>query len=82
MKAKRPAKKRKPVRTLSLKTKVDRSQLVVETYDTMTPDIHYWLTRSAGERFRALQLLREINYGPAASGRLQRVLEVVTREER
>ncbi len=69
---------RKPA--LSMKTKIDRTQFVVESLDKMTPDVHYWRTRSVQERFEALQFLRLLNYGPAAAGRLQRVLEVVEQE--
>lgn len=72
------ARKKKAKRVpLSMSTKVDRTKLVVEPLDDMTPDIHYWRKRSVTERFEAVQFLRLLNYGPAAAGRLQRVLEVV-----
>jgi hypothetical protein len=77
-----PKKKRSTKPALSMKTKVDRSKFVVESLDEMTPDIHYWRTRSVRERFEALHFLRLLNYGPAAAGRLQRVLEIVEKEPR
>lgn len=77
-----PKKKRKAKPPLSMKTKVDRNAFVVESLDEMTPDIHYWRTRTVQERFEALQFLRLLNYGPAAAGRLQRVLEIVEQEPR
>ena len=40
-------------------------------------DKHYWLTRSVEERADQMELLRRINYGDQAAGRLQRVLEVI-----
>lgn len=76
---KRKKSKKPKTRKLTLSTRVDRRQVVVERLNATTPDIHYWLTRTPTERQQAIQLLREINYGPAASGRLRRVLEVVTR---
>lgn len=81
MAARKARKKRPPAtRQLNMQTRVDRTQLSVESLDAMTPDIDYWLSRSVDERFAALQFLRLLNYGPAAAGRLQRVLEVVTRD--
>lgn len=77
-----PKKKRKAKPPLSMNTKVDRNAFVVESLDEMTPDIHYWRTRTVQERFEALQFLRLLNYGPAAAGRLQRVLEIVEQEPR
>lgn len=63
-----------------LDLRVDRKVLVVETLDTMTSDTDYWAERTPDERWAALELMRRINYGAAATARLQRVLEVVERE--
>lgn len=60
--------------------RLDKSILVVETLETMTDDTAYWATQTPEARLAAVELLRRINYGPAACGRLQRVLEVVERE--
>jgi hypothetical protein len=60
--------------------RLDKSVLVVETLDTMTDDTAYWATQTPEARLAGVELLRRINYGAAACGRLQRVLEVVERK--
>jgi hypothetical protein len=40
-------------------------------------DRAFWSKQSPQARLRAMELLRRINYGKAATGRLQRVLEIV-----
>jgi hypothetical protein len=42
-------------------------------------DREYWLSRTPYERLKYMELLRRINYGHAATARLQRVLEIVER---
>jgi hypothetical protein len=42
-------------------------------------DKEYWLSRTPQERFQHMELLRRINYGPNATARLQRVLEIAER---
>lgn len=44
-------------------------------------DKEYWLSRTPYERLQYMELLRRINYGLAATARLQRVLEIVNMEE-
>ncbi|MBL7190407.1 hypothetical protein ISS30_01835 [bacterium] len=44
-------------------------------------DEKYWQSRSVEERLEHLELLRRINYGDAAAGRLQRVFEVGERRK-
>ena len=39
-------------------------------------DAAYWLSRTPEERLAHLEILRRINYGDAATGRLQRVLDI------
>jgi len=39
-------------------------------------DLSYWLSCTPEARFHHLELLRWINYGPEATARLQRVLEI------
>ncbi len=38
----------------------------------------FWLSRSAGERMMALQVLREAEWGEAARGPMQKILEAGT----
>ena len=60
--------------------KVDRTQFsVVSSFDD-DDRTAYWHSRTPHERLRHLQTLREINYGDAASARLQRVFEVAQRK--
>ena len=40
----------------------------------------YWLSRSPQERLQHIQTLRQMNHGPLATARLQRVLEVAPRK--
>jgi hypothetical protein len=42
----------------------------------------YWRSRSPAERLCYAQYLRRIAYGPAADGPLERVLEVVSLDDR
>jgi hypothetical protein len=56
--------------------KVDRSSLAVASPSDISDERAYWLSRTPGERLRHAELLRWINYGPAATARLQRVLEI------
>jgi hypothetical protein len=43
-------------------------------------DKEYWLSRTPQERLQYMELLRRINHGPAATARLQRVLEIAERK--
>ena len=59
--------------------KVDRKTLSVASLHDSNDDA-YWQTRTPEERLRAIQINRQAAYGkPNATGRLQRVLEVVKR---
>ncbi len=57
-------------------TKVDRSAFSVSTSFDNSDEKEYWLSRTPHERLRHMELLRRINYGPRATERLQRVLEI------
>jgi hypothetical protein len=60
-----------------------RGQLSVATFaDAAQQDREYWHQQTPQARLRAMELMRRINYGKAASGRLQRFLEVVQSEAR
>ena len=62
-----------------LKTRVDRTAFSVVSMDQADEDGVYWATRTVEERLEAIEVMRRIAYGDAASGRLQRVFEVVQR---
>jgi hypothetical protein len=56
---------------------VDRRYFAVSSLWDESDERAYWLARSPGDRLDGLELLRRIFYGDdAATGRLQRLLEV------
>jgi hypothetical protein len=58
--------------------RVDRSAFEVVPLFDEPDDRAFWLSRPASERWRAMELLRQVAYGHArTSARLQRVLEIV-----
>jgi hypothetical protein len=61
--------------------RVDRSAFaVVESFDAAdAADRQFWWAQTPEARLQAAQYLREINYGDAATARLQRVLEFAER---
>ncbi len=56
--------------------RLDRSALSVGSLDDEDPDIEYWFEASVEDRLRHLEMLRRLNYGRRATGRLQRVLTI------
>lgn len=58
--------------------RVDRTafSIVSSFEDADAEDAAYWRSRTPAERLAHLELLRRINYGDAAAGRLQPVLEI------
>jgi hypothetical protein len=56
--------------------RVDRTAVSITELTDPQDDCAYWLSRSPEERWEAIELMRRINYGDAATGRLQRVLAV------
>ncbi|MCC6498995.1 MAG: hypothetical protein IT313_01870 [Anaerolineales bacterium] len=61
--------------------RLDKSVLtVVSSFEEADKqDKAYWLSRTPSERLAYMELLRRINYGSAATARLQRVLEIAER---
>jgi hypothetical protein len=58
--------------------RLDRTKFSVVGIDEPDDSLAYWLTRPIEERLQALERLRRISYGHTiATGRLQRVIEVV-----
>ncbi len=56
---------------------LDRQAFSVVDLDSQSDEPGYWLTKTPQERLTHLERLRRINYGPGATGRLQRIFEVV-----
>jgi hypothetical protein len=62
---------------------VDRSVVTVQSLHDEPDDRRWWWARPAAERLAAIEIMRRIVYGRAATdGRLQRVLEIAQREPR
>jgi hypothetical protein len=61
--------------------RLDRTQFSVVRVTDPDDAVEYWLSRPVEERLRALERLRRICYGPAATARIQRVLDVVKLEQ-
>jgi hypothetical protein len=58
--------------------KLDKTVISVASLTDESGEKAYWQTRTPGERLQMMELLREVNYGHAAtSARLQRVLSVI-----
>ena len=60
--------------------RVDRTIFSVASLYDESDEKAYWHSRTPHERLEHLELLRWINYGPQATERLQRVLEIAERE--
>jgi hypothetical protein len=56
--------------------RLDRSAFSIVPLDEQDDDGAYWQTRTPEERMRALEYMRRMAYGDAATARLQRVLSV------
>lgn len=59
--------------------RVDRTVIVSANLNDQSDEKEFWLSRTAQERLRHLEILRRINYGHLATTRLQRVFEVAER---
>ncbi|HEV2474398.1 MAG TPA: hypothetical protein VGS41_17105 [Chthonomonadales bacterium] len=56
--------------------RLDRTVLAVSKLTDEDLDLDYWAEATPEERLRYMELLRRVNYGRRAAGRLQRVLSV------
>ena len=56
--------------------KLDRTKVSFIKLGDDSGDREYWLSRPPEERLHQVEVLRRLNYGDRALGRLQRVLEV------
>jgi hypothetical protein len=61
--------------------KIDRKTFSISSLTDDPGDKVYWLMQKPSDRLKYMELLRRINYGTGATARLQRILEVVEREE-
>lgn len=58
--------------------RLDPETKTIVLRDGRLPDQDFWLSRPAGERMMALEVLRRAVYGEAALAPMQKVLEIVT----
>jgi hypothetical protein len=56
--------------------RLDRTAFAVVSLADQNDEGEYWRSRTPEERMRALEYLRRMAYGPAATARIQRVFEV------
>lgn len=57
--------------------KMDKTALTVASLSDPSDEKVYWLAQSPYERLRAVEILRQLNYGyHQSTDRLQRVLEI------
>jgi hypothetical protein len=59
--------------------RINREVISVVSLGEEDGDREYWLSRTPQERVEHVEFLRRLNYGSRATGRLQRVFEVVER---
>ncbi len=65
--------------------KIDKTQIeVFQNFESArNADRKFWMSKSIEERFHAIEIMRQINYDyDPITDRLQRVLEVVTQQQR
>jgi hypothetical protein len=60
--------------------RVERRAFSVGTLHDDSDERAYWLQQTPQQRLMHVERLRRINYGAAALARLQRVLEIASRE--
>ena len=63
------------------KLKIDKTAFSVGSLKE-SDEKDYWLKQTPEARLRQIEILRRINYGHRATGRLQRIFEVAQRESR
>ena len=60
--------------------RIDKSALSVVHEFGNSDERTFWKLQSHERRMQQVELLRRINYGNKATGRLQRILEIVKRD--
>ncbi len=61
------------------KFKLDKTKLKIgsKIEDSVAGEIAYWQNTTVKERLQHIERLRRLNYGDRATGRLQRVIQIV-----
>ena len=61
------------------KFKLDKTKIRISSKieDSVAGEIEYWQHTTVKERLQQIERLRRLNYGTRATGRLQRVVQIV-----
>jgi hypothetical protein len=59
--------------------KLDKTKIKIgsKIEDSVAEEIEYWQNATVKERLQHIERLRRLNYGTRATGRLQRVIQIV-----
>lgn len=59
--------------------KLDKTKIKIgsKIEDSVADEINYWQNTTVKERLQHIERLRRLNYGTRATGRLQRVIQIV-----
>jgi len=68
-------------RDLTSNLKVDRKAFSVVSLTDDSGEKAYWLVRTPQERLKQVEILRRINYGNKSAARIEKVFEIVEREQ-
>ncbi len=68
-------------RDLTSNLKVDRKAFSVVSLTDDSGEKAYWLARTPQERLKQVEILRRINYGTKSAAQIERVIQIVDREQ-
>lgn len=68
-------------RDLTSNLKIDCKAFSVVSLTNDSGEKAYWLARTPQERLEQVEILRRINYGTKSSARIEKVIEIVDREQ-
>ncbi len=66
---------------LTSNLKIDRKAFSVVSLTDDSGEKAYWLARTPQERLKQMEILRRINYGTKSAARIERVIQIVDREQ-
>ena len=61
--------------------KIDRKAFSVVSLTDDSGEKAYWLARTPQERLQQVEILRRINYGTKSAARIEKVIEIIDREQ-
>jgi len=66
---------------LTSNLKIDRKAFSVISLTDDSGENAYWFARTPQERLKQVEILRRINYGTTSAARIEKVIEIVDREQ-